>query len=97
MSIKETLERFDEQFEYAQSMSNARGCFIIFCRKDNLPASTGQIKQFITEEIKLAMEKIVPKKYVSKAKFVDVILYGEPAGYNKAIKKINSNISKYFE
>lgn len=83
--LKETLERFDknrkEKWHYLEVGNE----------------TTEAIKQFIVEEIKLAMEKIVPKKYVSKAKFVDVILYGEPAGYNKAIKKINSNISKYFE
>lgn len=88
MSIKETLERFREKFK-----SKTCDCDSI-CEIHKIE----EYEQFITEEIKLAMEEIIPKKYVSKeAKFVDVILYGEPKGYNKAIKKINSNISKYFE
>lgn len=92
MSIKETLERFDKQFEYAQSMSNARGCFIIFCRKDNLPASTGQIKQFIVEEIKLSMEEMLKSKTFPELESDDF-----DKGYAKAVEDFSSNISKYFE
>lgn len=79
MSIKKTLKRFDEQFvnEYGHL-------------KDVW--ATNDIKQFITEEIKLATEEMLKSKTFPELESDDF-----DKGYAKAVEDFKSNFNKYFE
>lgn len=88
MSIKETLERFDEKFDTMP---------VFF---ERVPPEA--IKQFITEEIKLAMEEVknielaVDYQTIKDIGNMDsYVAFGFGQGY--VAEKLDKNISKYFE
>lgn len=105
--LKETLERFDEKF--VQITYPFLGGMRLFWnttpdekRIDEMQ-KIDEIKQFIIEEIKLAMEEVRNIELATDIKTVAEIgklnNKAETFGYAQAwmCKKLDKNISKYFE
>jgi len=87
MSIKETLERFDEKkFKIYDTYNNDFRCI-------NDDPLSDDIKQFITEELKKAMEEVKLKDKT----FPEIESDDFDKGYAKAVEDFNSNVNKYFE
>ena len=81
--LKETLERFREKFK-----SKTCDCDSI-CEIHKIE----EYKQFITEELKQAMESIKLKHKTFPERESDEF----DAGYNFAIDQINDNIKEFYE
>jgi hypothetical protein len=97
MSIKETLERFDEKF--VQITYPFLGGMRLFWnttpdekRIDEMQ-KIDDIKQFIIEEIKLAVEEIVKSRNAENTYSVNTF----EAGYKAKEFEIQWNLNKYFE
>ena len=85
--LKDILERFDNKnFKKYDTYNND------FLSINDDPLSD-DIKQFITEELKQAMESIKLKHKTFPERESDEF----DAGYNTAIDQINDNIYKFFE
>ena len=85
--IKDILKDFDDKFDdYWWTTFNIE--------------REKQIKQFISDKLKQAMESVVPEKRVkveSPITAFEVIQSDKDHYYNIAIDQIKLNISKYFE
>ena len=93
MSIKKTLDRFDE------ILDSAKWAFRVYGNQNGFKDQNkyadeeiNKIKQFITEEIKLATEEMLKSKTFPELESDDF-----DKGYAKAVEDFNSNFNKYFE
>lgn len=93
MSIKETLDKLDEKF-----LTNPRSKMSYLSGDEKR-----ELVKFVEEEIKLAMKEIRNIDLATDMKTISDVgklnYKAEAFGYAQAwmCKKINSNISKYFE
>jgi hypothetical protein len=79
MSLKDTMTRFDEKYPYSLN--------------HNQPKINDEVKQFIQEEIKLALEGITPEeKY--QGNFTNDEFDG---GFDTCVKEIKQNINNYLK
>ena len=93
-TIKGVMERFDYNFVEMNLMRDMHNRPPLYEVKTT---EVEEIKQFIQQEIKLALESVVPEERNTPHTEPIPELKGHHIGYNQAINEIKENIKHYLE